>query len=424
MKEILISENNHVGYKVRLFPTKEQQKIFNEYFGMSRFVYNLCINMQEEHYENQKLLKIKNKKRLSFNTLCKTFTELKKKKEYKWLIGFNANSVRGAIKDCCTAFKKYDNKGLKNKKPKYKSKIYSKKQFYTTSNRMSIHDNYINVPSIGKIKYCNSYSEEIVGSGDNRSKKTKLVQYYNPRISFDGINYYLSFTIPKNEIYQINSYYNYYNNEEWQFQESSEVIGIDVGVKNEKWFIDSTGNTVIRPNSNALNKKISRLQRKYDRQKKANLKKNSSFMEQHPDGSKNMQKTLAKINKCFKKITNRRRNVVHNYACDLLKLKPKAIVMESIKVKNMINKNNKNSKLKQIIYDAALYESMMIIEQKMINNGIPVIRAESDYPSSQICSCCGYRQNIGRKNIYSCPNCGTIINRDLNAAINLAKLAY
>ena len=77
-----------------------------------------------------------------------------------------------------------------------------------------------------------------------------------------------------------------------------------------------------------------------------------------------------------------------------------------------------------MIYDAALYETTMIIEQKAISNGINVIRADGQFPSSQICSCCGYRQNIGEKKIYKCPECGIEINRDLNAAINLANYEH
>ena len=189
--------------------------------------------------------------------------------------------------------------------------------------------------------------------------------------------------------------------------------------------VDSTGTKIERPNNDALNKKISRLQRKYERQKKVYSSKSSSYQEQHPNGSKNMQKTLAKINKCFKKIINRRKNVVHEYACSLLKKKPKAIVMENISSEKIcINLKYNKNKMYSMMIDAALYESMMIIEEKMINNGISVIRANSNYPSSQICSCCGYRQNIGKAKYYRCPNCGTIIDRDLNAAINLAKLAY
>lgn len=145
-------------------------------------------------------------------------------------------------------------------------------------------------------------------------------------------------------------------------------------------------------------------------------------MEQHPNGSKNMQKTLDKINKCFKKISNRRKNTVYEYTTSLLKIKPKAIVMESISSKNMTIQNGNT--FNKLVIDAALYESMVIIEKKMESNGIPVIYADSNYPSSQLCSCCGYKQNIGRKNTYICPNCGNTIDRDLNAAINLSKLAY
>ena len=207
------------------------------------------------------------------------------------------------------------------------------------------------------------------------------------------------------------------------------LIGIDVGIRNEKWMVDSTGRTVERPDSSSLRKRISRNERKYQRQKDTNLKKNPNFFKYHPNGSKNMQKTRARINKDYEKISNRRRNVIHEYACDLIELKPKTIVMEAPMTQRLVRSNNSKSnkgkrKSNQMIYDAALYESTMIIERKAINNGIEVIRADSGFPSSQICSCCGHRQDIGRKQIYRCPVCGTVINRDLNAAINLANYMH
>ena len=81
-------------------------------------------------------------------------------------------------------------------------------------------------------------------------------------------------------------------------------------------------------------------------------------------------------------------------------------------------------KITQMTYDAALYDTAMIIEKKAINNGINVIRADGQFPSSQICNCCGYRQNIGDRKTFECPECGTYINRDLNAAINLANYEH
>ena len=418
----------HVGYKVRLFPTKEQEHLFYEYFGMSRFVYNKCIDLQEEHYKNHKDDEDFN--RLSNYTMNMIFTDLKKEDKYSWLCNYSTDSMRGAIKDCSRAYELHKKNPKHYKYPKYKSKLKSTKQFSVRSDTMSILDNYIRLPSIGMVKYCNSYGEEIISTGYKKGYKSlKYICYYNARVSFDGLYFYLSFSILKDQEHQPNSYYNYYNNEEWQEQESSEAIGIDVGLKNEKWMVDSTGTKVERPNSDALNKKINRLERKYQRQKNTNLKKNSSFMEQHPNGSKNMQKTRTKINKCYKKITNRRRNVVHEYACSLLKKKPKAVVMESISVRDIEHSYVKDIGYhKKIIYrmskDAALRESTKIIELKMKTNGIPVIRADREFPSSQICSCCGNRHNIGRAKYYRCPNCGAVIDRDLNAAINLSRLAY
>lgn len=420
--------DEYIGYKVRLFPTKQQQKILYSYFAMNRFVYNLVIDIEEKHYNKYKAgeEKYKRKKYFELNALM---TKLKQDK-YIWLNNYNAESIKSAIKDCIVAYDKFDDESLFNGFPRFKSKVKSKKQFSVRADRLEISDNEIMISSIGKIKYCNSYGDEIIGSGNkNKVSKIRYLRFLNSRISFDGNYFYLSFSLEKDKTHQINSYWKYSNNEQWQEQESSEAIGIDVGLKRNKWFKDSTGHTVVRPDSTVLNNKIGRLTRKYQRQKKLNIKKNSSFMEQHPNGSKNMQKTLDKINKCYKKISNRRRNEVYEYSKFLLEKKPKTIVLESISVSEVMIHDNKEynyhkAKINGLIQDAAIYESTKIIERKMINNGIPVIYADPHYPSSQLCSCCGYRQDIGRKNIYRCPECGNIIDRDFNAAINLAKLAY
>ena len=412
---------NYVGYKVRLFPTKEQEHLFYEYFGLNRFVYNLGINLQEEHKKSN------NDKLLSKDKLNNLVNKIKYTKELSWITKYSAETTKLTLYDLMNAYWYHEKRPNHYNKPKRKSKEKSNKQFPIRAERMNIYNSFIYVPSIGNINYYNSYGNEILGTGYNKmkNKNLKYIHYCNPRISFDGINYYLSFTIPKDQSHQVNSYWKYSNNEEWQEQEESKAIGIDVGLKNEKWLVDSTGTKVERPNSDTINKKINRLERQYDRQKNTNLKKNSSFMEQHPNGSKNMQKTRTKINKCYKKITNRRRNVVHEYACSLLKKKPKAVVMETISSTELMDKHKYNKNIiNKMIYDAALNDTMTIIEKKMNNNGIPVIKADSNYPSSQICSCCGNRHNIGRAKYYRCPDCGAIIDRDLNAAINLSKLAY
>lgn len=417
-----------ISYKVRLFPTKEQIKIFYEYFGVCRFVYNLGINLEEQQYKD--FLDSKTDKRRLYKLgLNNKLTYLKNNEdEYKWLKKYDSTTLKIILFDVAHAYDMCFDPRYSNRKPKYKSRIYSKKQFPIRPERLSINETHVRIPSIGFVEYYNSYGDEIIGSGHEVSPNR--VNYHNARISFDGLHFYLSFTIPKDYEHNNNSYYNYARVAKWKIQENSEAIGIDVGLRRDKWMKDSTGVTVERPDSSVLIKKTNRLIRKLERQRKINKSKNRSFNDQYPDGSKNMQKTKAKINKCFKKITNRRRNAVYEYTNLLLDKKPKAVVMETISVKDfLITDNDKKSnyhkrKMNELIFDASLYESMQIIESKMKANGIPVIKAASDYPSSQICSCCGFKQNIGRKKTYHCPNCGTIIDRDFNAAINLAKLAY
>lgn len=410
----------YVGYKVMLYPTQEQIHLFNEYFNVSAFVYNLGIQIEEiQKCSNEE------KKFLKFYDLSENVNYLKNNDpNYLWLQRYDSTTIKLILQDVVYAYSMFFEK--KCNYPVYKDIRYCNKQFPIRSERLSIDENYIRIPSIGYAFYYNTYGNQIIGNGDKYNKNSRYLHYIDTRISFDGLNFYLSFSLPKDNDHNINSYQYYGGNPEWQEQKCSEAIGIDVGLRNEKWLVDSTGKTVERPDSDPVRKKIARLNRKLDRQYKMNKKRgiiNNANLE-----TKNMKKTKEQIEKCNQKIRNRRRNEVYNYANELLDKKPKAVVMESIETKNF-NINNeekqcnfqKNHKNAQIL-DAALYESMHIIQRKMEANGIPVIYADPQYPSSQICSRCGYKQDIRRSKYYRCPNCGLVINRDINAAINLANI--
>lgn len=420
----------YVGYKVKLNPTEDQKKIFIRYFGLSRFVYNWSKDTYEEEYYG-------NDDELSFNSLNLKFTEFKNKEENKSMFkNIDAGSLKLSVKDLYNAYKKFKN-GL-TEKPKYRSKKRSSKQFPVRDERLSIYENSIKLPSIGEVEYKNSYGDTIIGTGfkERKDKSLKYLKYTSVRVIFDGINYWFTFSLPKDQDHNINSYQYYGGNTNWIEQENSKAIGIDVGLRNEKWMVDSTGYTLERPVNIKYYKKINLFENKLHRQYTTNINREPRLFKNRkaPENgqSKNMQKTKAKINKYYKKITNRRKNTVYNYCNRLLDLKPEAVVMENIEVSRtmIIPKkeeticNKERQKFNTLISDAALYDSMKIIERTMISNGVKIIYADSNYPSSQICSCCGYRQNIGRKKIYRCPNCGLVINRDYNAALNLASLAY
>lgn len=420
---------DYVGYRIKLNPTEDQKKIFIKYFGISRFVYNWAKDIYEEEYFN-------NDEELSFNSLNYEFTKFKNKDENKSMFeNIDVGSLKLSLKDLYNAYKKYHIG--KTEVPKYRSKKKSSKQFPVRDERLSIYEDNIRLPSIGFVEYSNSYGDKIIGTGYKQrlDKSLKYLKYTSVRVNFDGNNYWLTFSLPKDQEHNVSSYTKYAGNIEWQKQERCEAIGIDVGLRNEKWMVDSTGYILERPDSSKYYKKLNLLENKLRRQYVTNINREPRLFKDRKapinGQSKNMQKTKAKINKYYKKITNRRRNTVYNYCNRLLDLKPKAIVMEDISVSRsmIIPKtedvcNKERQRFNALVSDAALYDSMKIIERTMVSNGIDIIYADSNYPSSQICSCCGYQQNIGRKKIYRCPNCGLVINRDYNAALNLASLAY
>lgn len=426
--EIITEKSTHVGYRIEIHPTEEQKFIFNKYFGTARYVYNLGIDIQNKNKE-------RTGKYLSFYSLNNEFTKLKHIKEYSWLTKFDSTFMKMVLHDVCFAFENHKKNYKHYGKPKYKSKKKSNLQFPIRTDTTSINENQVYIPSIGLVDYYNSYGDKIIGFGYNRIINGNHIKFTNTRISKKGSRYYLSFTIPKDETHNINSYQYYEGNQEWQEQSSSRAIGIDVGLKHDKWLKDSTGKTVQRPKCEKEYERLKFYQTKLNRQYEINkVREPRTFKDRQPlkDGkSKNMQKTIDKINKLYDKITNKRRNVVHEYCKELLELKPEAVVMEDIKVLSLMvtnedkNCNFQKERINGLIIDAALYDTKMIIQNTMVNNGIKVIYADSQYPSSQICSNCGHihKLNVATKN-YRCSECGMVIDRDLNAAINLSNLAY
>lgn len=426
--ELIDIYNSHVGYKILIYPNEEQIKIFEDYFNTCRFIYNLGIEIQENYY-TEALENDYKYKTLSFIGIRNRINELKKTDKYAWLNKYNNDTIVNVIKDVVNAYNKFFK--CQNKHPRFKSKKNYHKQFPIRSDRLSIEKNKIRISSIGYVSCYNTY-DEIIGNGDKNNKSNKYIHYANSRIIYDGYNYYLGVSIPRDNYnsYITNSEKVYYNNKEWNNKPSSNVVGIDVGCKQTNWIVDSNNRRINRPDTSKEERKVNNLQKQLKRQRRQNTKRmskrtNSTNIEYKY--SKRELKTLKKLNKYYKKITNKKKNAIYEYTSSLIKSKPQAVVIEDIKVKDMYitDKNvcrKHRDRHNKIIKDSILYTIHDIITYKCINNGIPVYKADREYPSSQICSLCGYRQDIGKKRIYHCPCCGNIIDRDLNASINLENL--
>ena len=435
-----------IGYKIKLYPSKELESEFRRYFGASRYIYNLGIHLEEEHYKRYKE-GLEKRSLMSFFDLQNILSELKKTEEYSWLNDFD-NYLKYIFHDVLNAYNRYF-KGLCNH-PKYHKKKFSHQMFAVRSDRLSIMEDTVRLPSIGIVSCDRHNHPEIIGNGNKNKLNSIYKHYYNSRVIFDGCDYWLSFTLEESQEERIeaNSCKRFKNNEIWQHKETSEGIGIDWGSKKSNWFVDSRGVRIKQPDVSKEERKVKKYQRKLARQQRVNDEKfrmgkkiNSTITEENAyvkrsgkvirPYTKREEDTLKKLNKAKKRITNMKLAVVHDYTCDLLSEKPEYVNMEDLQVSDMLyskedsdisytHRQRHNKKIE----DAMYYTSMEIIRYKCEKNGIPFNLVAKDYPSTQLCSCCGHRQKIGINKTYKCPVCGLVIDRDLNAAYNIRDYIY
>ena len=344
--------------------------------GTARFIYNWTLNKQEENYRN-------GGKFISDNVLRKEITQLKKT-ELSWLNEVSNNVPKQAIKDACNSYKRFF-KGLSGK-PKFKSRKRSKKSFYHDNVKLKVKDNkLVKIEMIGWIK-----TNEQLPIG---------VKYSNPRISYDNKYWYLSVGIEQEEV---------------QEELTNVSLGIDLGLKNLATCSDGT----IYKNINKTyvvrktEKKLKRLQRQVSRKYEKN-KKGKEYVK-----TKNIIKLEKQIQQTHRRLANIRNNYLHQTTTSIVKTKPYRIVIEDLTISNMM----KNKHLSDAIRKQGFYEFRRQLEYKCNFRGIELVIADRFYPSSKICSQCGkIKKDLKLSDrVYKC-SCGLVIDRDLNASINLSK---
>ena len=178
-------------------------------------------------------------------------------------------------------------------------------------------------------------------------------------------------------------------------------IGIDVGIK--EFYSDSNGNVVSNPKylERSMHKLI-REQRKLSRKQK---------------GSNNRNKQRIKVALVHEKITNQRNDFLQKQSTMLIR-ENQTICIEELKIRNMM----RNHKLAQHIGSVAWSKFFDMLEYKSAWYGNDVVKVPTMYPSSQTCSCCGYKNPLVKNlavRVWECPDCHTVHNRDTNASINI-----
>lgn len=375
--------------KVMLIPNNKQKSKMFQSAGVARFAYNWTLARQKESYDN-------GGKFLSNYDLRKEFTQLKKKEEYSWLNNYSNDIAKQAIKDACISYKRFF-KG-QSKFPKFKSKKKSKPRFYVDTDQIQFTEKSIKLAKLTLSQKKNKQKFNWIRLAERNRIPTDS-KYTNPRVTFDGLNWWISVGIEF--VGKINT-------------NTKEGIGIDLGIKNLAVCSD-----ILEPYKNInkalttkkLKKKIRRVQRQISKKYLIN-KKGESYCK-----TSNIIKSEKKLLKLNHKLTNIHQNYLHQVTTEIINRKPKFIVLEDLNVKGLM----KNKSLSRAIAEQCFYEFYRQIEYKTSWNNIKFIVADKFYPSSKICSCCGQIKKHLKlsERIYKCDKCGYLIDRDKNASINL-----
>ena len=372
-----------VGQKLRLKPNKAQEEWLKQHSGVARFIYNYSLAMKETAYKEQGI-------NIGQKEIMRQITDMKYTPEYEWLQSYNSETVKQAVKDMLRAYTNFfrSNKGF----PKFKKKGKCKEGFYVRYDKIySVDEKHIKFP---KLKQSMKISEPF------RIYKGGIK---NPRVSFDGKYWYLSFS---------------YELEPVQETLTDEVVGIDLGLKE----LAVTSSGVVYPNINKSRTVIN-----LELRKKRLQKKISRAYEKNKEGKKyvktnNIIKMERQLKLICRRLSNIRKTYIHTVTAEIVKTKPSCIAIEDLAVSNLM----KNKHCSKAIQDAMWYFFRQCLEYKAQFSGVELKLANRFFPSSKKCNKCGSVKKFLSLNerTYICKCCGFLCDRDLNAAYNLRDLAF
>ncbi len=364
----------YCAYKTELDPNNTQRTLFVQSCGVARFVYNWALADRIERYEHGEQTSLYEQKR-RFNAL--------KKAEYPWLEGIAYQVTGSAFCNLDTAYQNFFRRVKQGKEkigfPRFKSRKHGLGSF-TVRGALHVETNRVKMPIIGWVR--------LKERGYLPSSDVKILSM---TISEQAHHWFVSVQVEQ-EVPEPKP-------------ASNKLLGVDVGLRSLA--VVSNGKVFDNPKTTTkYEKRLAYLQRELCRRKK---------------GGKNREKSKQKIARLHFKIANVRKHALHQVSDYVTaKTKPSVVVLEDLNVKGMMA----NHCLAKSLADASFAELSRQIQYKAQWQGIEVVLAGRFYPSSKLCSACGEKKPYLKlsERTFVCPSCGNIIDRDLNAALNLAAL--
>ena len=358
--------------KIRIYPSQEEIGYINRQLGCCRFVYNNCLAYKKDNYE-------KEKKSISSSETIKHIVTLKN--NYVFLKDVHSKVLQQSVRDLNQAYDSFFK--LHKGYPKFKSKHNNKQSCrFPKDAIIGINGNRISlIKTLKDILFkCSRKDEKYLNKNQDKISSITLTK-------LPSNQFYLSVLIDKpNEIRPAN------NN----------AVGIDLGIKD--FVITSDGEVFNNPHfKKSQSDKIKRLQRQLSRKQK---------------GSNNRNKARIRLTKAYKKINDKKQYYLHQVSNTLIN-ENQVICMEDLNVKGML----RNHKLAESIQEMDFGEFKRILEYKANWYNRKIVYVDRFYPSSKTCHNCGYINKDLKLSDrqWVCPQCGEVIERDYNAALNILE---
>jgi putative transposase len=360
------------AFKYRIYPNQDQEEKINQNIGCSRWIYNYALAKKKKAWQEEK-------KSLSRYDIQRDLPMLKEQEETRWLKDADAKALIFSLLNLENAYKKFfkKHKGY----PRFKSKK-NKKQSYSTYQGVKIDwgNGKLDIPKNKDINITlhRKFLGEIKQATISKTPTGK---------------YYASISVETKE-----------GGKKKREVNEKTAIGIDLGIKT--FITISDGRKIDNPKTlYVFEKKLAREQKRLSRKKK---------------GSNNKDKQRIKVARIHEKITSIRKDFVHKLSYQLTHEKQvKSIVLENLNVNGML----KNHCLAKAIADCSWSKFVELLIYKCDWYGVNLLKIGRFEPSSKLCSKCGIINNelTLDDREWTCSNCGSKLDRDINAAINIKR---